>query len=66
MFFFRKKTRLEPCFAPLQADLESRRDMVKRLIDTAKPAVVDGVLILLHESHRDKVIRDFYRSEAQK
>ena len=66
MFFFRKKTRLEPSFVPLQTDIESRRNMVKRLIATAKPAVVDGVLILLHESHRDKLIRDMYRSEAQK
>ena len=66
MFFFRKKTRLEPSFVPLQSDLKSRRDMVKRLIDTAKPAVVDGILILLHESHRDKILRDLYRSEAQK
>lgn len=62
----RKKTRLEPSFIPLQCDLKSRRDMVKRLIDTAKPAVVDGVLIILHEAHREQMIRELYRAEAKK
>ena len=66
MFFFRKKTRLEPSFVPLQSDLKTRRAMAKRLIDTAKPAVVDGILILLHEVHREQMIRDLYRAESQK
>ena len=66
MFFFRKKTRLEPSFVPLQVDINTRRETAKRLLDTAKPGVVDGILILLHESHRDKILRDLYRSEAQK
>lgn len=62
----RKKTRLEPSFVPLSCDIKTRRDMVKRLIDSAKPAFVDGVLILLHEMNREQIIRDLYRAEVQK
>lgn len=65
MFSFRKKVRLEPSSVPLNCDLKTRRAMAKRLIDTAKPAVVDGVLILLHEMRREQMIRDLYRSETK-
>ena len=65
MFPFRKKVRLEPSSAPLNCDLRTRRAMAKRLIDTAKPTVVDGVLILLHEMRREQMIRDLYKAEAK-
>jgi hypothetical protein len=62
----RKKLRIEPSFVPLGYDLNTRRAIAKRLLDTAKPAVVDGVLILLHEMHREQMIRDLYKAEAKK
>lgn len=65
MFSFRKKVRLEPSSVPLNCDLKTRRAMAKRLIDTAKPALVDGVLILLHEMCREQMIRDLYKAEAK-
>ena len=61
-----KNTRLEPSFASHQCDLKTRLDMAKRLIDKAKPAVVDGVLILLLEMHREQMIRQLYEKEARK
>ena len=65
MFSFRKKVRLEPSSVPLNCDLKTRRAMAKRLMDNAKPAVVDGVLILLHEIHREQLIRDLYKGRPR-
>jgi hypothetical protein len=57
---------LKSSFIPLDCDIECRRNQVKRLINVAKPAVIDGVLLILTELHREQLVRQLYQSEAQK
>lgn len=48
---------LEPIF-PLPGDIDQQRRQVKRLIATATPAVVQAVLVILADHHKQTRLKD--------
>ncbi|NLW83657.1 MAG: hypothetical protein GXY41_04525 [Phycisphaerae bacterium] len=56
---------LEPIF-PLPGDIDKQRRQVKRLIATATPAIVQAVLVILADHHKQNRLKaDFLKGWRQ-
>lgn len=53
--------RLHPIF-PLDANIEKLRGSIQERIETAPPAIVQAIYVILEQNFNDRFIRDLYKA----
>jgi len=57
------QAKIKPVF-PLDTDLDKLRKTIQDRIDTAPPAIVQAIYVILEQSDKDRIVRDLYKDIA--